>query len=63
MVFNSAIKAAALVSSKNHLFVAKKWRSSIRMRKLCWSILVPGQHLALWQCTMYCYTQLKQIFF
>jgi len=32
------------------------------MHKLYWSILVPGQHLALWQCTMYCYTQLQQFF-
>jgi len=26
MVFNSAIKVAALVSSKNHVFVAKKMK-------------------------------------
>ena len=54
IIFNNAIKVAPLVSSKNHVFVTKKWRNSIRMPKLYWSILVPGQ-----QCITYCYTQLQ----
>jgi len=59
-----AIKVAPLVSSKKIIFLwPKQWRDSIRMHKLYWSILVPDQHLALWQCTMYCYTQLQQFFF
>jgi len=63
MVFNSVVKVALLVSSKIMFLWPKKWRNSIRMHKLYWSILVLGQHLALWQCTMYCYTQLQQVFF